>query len=194
MPDIPLFPLSSVLFPGGLLRLQIFEQRYLDMLRECSRSGSGFGVCLNLASDKPGEPAAPVAIGTLAKIIDFYSTPKGLLGLQAQGGARFHVDTLRIRDNGLMHSEVCFWPDEPALTLPAQFGLLATVLDRLLERMGGPFAKAARVNFDDASWVGFRLAELLPLQLSEQQHLLQMTDPLKRLEQLLHYLPRFQQD
>ncbi len=192
MADLPLYPLSSVLFPGGLLRLRIFEQRHLDMVRECSRSGSGFGVCLIVAGAAPGESTTSMTIGTLVKIIDFYTSDNGVLCLQAQGSARFQVKSLRVRDNGLIHGEVCFWPNEPVLPMPAQFGLLTTVLDRLFERSGGPFANAARANFDDASWVGFRLAELLPLQMPERQYLLQIIDPLQRLEQLLHYLPRFQ--
>ena len=71
--------------------------------------------------------------------------------------------------------------------------LLATILERLLERMGGQNASAPRERYDDASWVGFRLGEALPLENRERQHLLQMTDPLERLDQLMHYLPRFQQ-
>ena len=99
---------------------------------------------------------------------------------------------IRVRDNGLVHGEVRFWPDEPHLSVPAEHGLLATILERLIEKAGGPFAKAERACYDDASWVGFRLAESLPLAQPERQHLLQMTDPLQRLAALMHYVPRFQ--
>lgn len=190
--DIPLFPLSAVLFPGGPLSLRIFEQRYLDLVRDCARRSSGFGVCLILQGREAGEPAVPAAVGTLACITDFYTLPDGLLGIAAEGGARFHVATTRVRDNGLVHGEVDFWPDEPAVAVPPEHGLLATILERLIEKAGGPFAKAARTCYDDASWVGFRLAEALPLDENERQQLLQMTDPLQRLGRLTQYIPRFQ--
>jgi uncharacterized protein len=191
--DLPLFPLSCVLFPGGPLALRIFEQRYLDLVRDCTRRSCGFGVCLILQGREAGEPAVPAAVGTLARITDFYTLPDGLLGIAAEGGERFHVTTTRIRDNGLVHGEVRFWPDEPVVPVPPEHSLLATILERLIEKTGGPFAKAERACYDNASWVGFRLAETLPLDPPERQQLLQMTDPLQRLQQLMHYVPRFQQ-
>lgn len=190
--DIPLFPLNTVLFPGGPLNLRIFERRYLDLVRECACRGSGFGVCLILHGGESGKTAVPAAVGTLARIVDFGTLPDGLLGISAEGGERFRVDRSRVRDNGLAHGIVRFWPDEPTLALPPEFGLLATILERLLEQPGSAFAKADRRYFDDASWVSFRLAETLPLENRERQHLLQITDPLERLEQLMYFLPRFQ--
>jgi len=190
--DIPLFPLSAVLFPGGPLSLRIFERRYLDLVRDCARSGTGFGVCLILTGREVGEPAVPAAVGTLARINDFYTLPDGLLGIGAEGGERFQVLTTRVRDNGLVHGEVRFWPDEPIVPVPPEHGLLATILERLIEQAGGASARVERARYDDASWVGFRLAEALPLEPVERQELLQFTDPLERLERLLHHLPRFQ--
>jgi Lon protease-like protein len=87
---------------------------------------------------------------------------------------------------------VRFWPDEPVVPVPPEHSLLATILERLIEKSGGPFAKAERSSYDNASWVGFRLAESLPLAPPERQQLLQMTDPLQRLSSLMHYVPRFQ--
>jgi len=190
--DIPLFPLNTVLFPGGLLNLRVFETRYLDLVRECTRSGEGFGVCLILQGREAGEPAVPAAVGTVAHIVDFYTHPDGLLGICASGGRRFHVERSRVRDNGLAHAQVQLWPEEASVAMPPEYGLLATILERLLEKAGGAHAKAARTCFDDAAWVGFRLAEALPLENRERQHLLQLGDPLERLAQLMHYLPRFQ--
>ena len=192
--DIPLFPLSAVLFPGGALSLRIFEPRYLDLIRDCSRDNAGFGVCLILEGREAGEAVVPAAIGTLARINDFYTLADGLLGISAEGGERFQVSRTRVRDNGLIHADVRFWPDEPIVAVPPEHGLLVTILDRLLEQMGGALSKVDRARLDDAAWVGFRLAEILPLEPAEKQHLLQMTDPLQRLAQLAHYLPRFQRD
>lgn len=189
---IPIFPLGTVLFPGGLLRLRIFEPRYIDLVRDCTRSDSGFGVCLILAGHEAGEPAVPAAVGTFARIVDFHTLPDGLLGIAAEGRERFDVLHTRVRDNGLVHGEVRFRDEEPPVRVPPEHALLATILERLAERMGGTLAKAERVRFDDARWVGFRLAECLPLAPAEKQHLLQLDDPLQRLAQLQHYVPRFQ--
>ena len=190
--DIPLFPLNTVLFPGGPLSLRIFEPRYLDMVRDCARAGSGFGVCMILHGRESGEPTVPAAVGTVARIVDFYTMPDGLLGIRAEGCDRFHVDSSRVRDNGLAHGSVRFWPPEPQVQMPPEFGLLSTILERLIDRSGSIFANVTQDRYEDASWVGFRLAEALPLENRERQHLLQMTDPMTRLDQLMHYLPRFQ--
>src|SRR5215470_3478788 len=134
--DIPLFPLNTVLFPGGMLNLRVFERRYLDLVRDCARTGSGFGVCLILHGREVGEAAVPAAIGTLAHIVDFYTQPDGLLGICVNGGRRFHVHSSRVRDNGLAHGAVEFLPDEPAVAIPVQYQLLATILERQLEKSG----------------------------------------------------------
>jgi len=190
--DVPLFPLHTVLFPGGELNLRIFEPRYLDMVRECARDDAPFGVCLIVAGSEVGEAATPVAVGTLARIVDFSTTPEGLLGIRAQGMQRFRLARSRVRDNGAMHGDVELVPNEARVDIPVEHHLLATILERLLEKAGGIHARAPREHFDDAGWVGLRLAELLPLENHEKQQLLQMTDPLERLTQLMHTLPRFQ--
>ena len=99
---LPLLPLQAVLVPGAGLDLRIFERRYLDMVRDCGRSGSGFGVCLILEGSETGAAATPAAFGTEALIEDFGSTPDGLLSLRVRGRRRFHVLRTRVRDNGLL--------------------------------------------------------------------------------------------
>lgn len=190
--DIPLFPLNTVLFPGGLLNLRVFERRYLDLVRDCARTGNAFGVCLILHGREVGEAAVPAAIGTLAHIVDFYTQPDGLLGIGVTGGRRFHVHSSRVRDNGLAHGEIELLPEDAALSIPPEYQLLVTILERLLEKSKHEHGKAPRESFDDAGWVGFRLAEALPIDNRERQHLLQLGDPVERLAQLMHYLPRFQ--
>jgi Lon protease-like protein len=192
MTDIPLFPLNSVLFPGGVLSLKVFERRYLDLVRDCTRDGAGFGVCLILQGREAGEPATPAAFGTLARVVDFYTLPDGLLGISAQGTQRFHVENTRVRDNGLVHGRVRFLEDERAVEIPPEYLLLVTILERLLEKTGGPHAQVERERLDDAGWVAFRLAELLPIENRERQQMLQLSAPLERLALLMHYLPRFQ--
>lgn len=190
--ELPLFPLSTVLHPGGRLDLRIFEPRYLDMVRECARSGAGFGVCLIVRGNEAGAPAVPAAIGTLARIIDFSTLPDGLLGIVARGEARFRVQRTRVRDNGLVIAEVDLLPADPALPVPPQSGVLATILRRMAEQVGGELGAASDALFDDAAWVAWRLAELLPLEMEERQQLLQSDDPAQRLQWLAEWLPRFQ--
>lgn len=190
--DLPLFPLSNVLFPGGHLQLRIFEPRYIDLVRECSRTGRAFGVCMILEGREAGQPAVPAAVGTLATITDFHTSEDGLLGIVAEGGQRFRVTRTRVRSDGQVRGDIAPWVDEPTMVLPAEFGLLATILERLSDQMMPPWRHDMAERADDASWVGFRLSELLPLDPNECQHMLELDDPLQRLAELRDILPRFQ--
>ena len=107
MPEIlPLFPLHTVLVPGAALGLRVFEPRYLDLVRECGRRGSGFGVCLIAEGEEAGRPAVPESCGTEARIEDFDTGADGLLQLRLRGHRRFRVESTRLRDNGLVVAEV----------------------------------------------------------------------------------------
>jgi uncharacterized protein len=190
--ELPLFPLNTVLFPGAALQLRIFEPRYLDMVRECARRALGFGVCLILDGYEVGEAARPAAVGTVATLTDFHTTAEGLLGIVARGGTRFRVERTRVRSDGLLHGDVQPWLEEPAIEVPPEFGLLQTILERLIETMGPEWRDAPKSAYEDASWLGFRLAELLPLAHPERQRMLELTDPLQRLAEVRDILPRFQ--
>lgn len=190
--ELPLFPLNTVLFPGAPLQLRIFEPRYLDLVRECSRHGTGFGVCLILEGQEAVGLATPAAVGTVAHITDFHRDDDGLLGIVAEGGSRFRVARSRVRSDGLLRGDVELWPDEPTQPVPVEFALLQSIAERLIETMAPQWRHAPREHYDDAAWVGFRLSELLPLDTTEQQQMLELQDPLERLAQLRDVLPRFQ--
>lgn len=191
--SLPLFPLGTVLFPGGLLDLRVFEPRYLDLVRDCGRGGHGFGVCLILQGEEVGAPATPAAVGCEARIEDFSSSAEGLLQLAVRGGRRFHVERSRVRDNGLVVGEVEWLPDAPAQSLRPEHELLALLLRRLVERAGAANRLQARESdYRDADWVSWRLAEWLPLHGDERQQLLQESDAARRLQQLVEWIPRFQ--
>ena len=183
--SLPLFPLHTVLVPGAALGLRVFEPRYLDLVRECGRSGGGFGICLILDGEEAGKPATPAAFGTEARIEDFGTGDDGLLTLQVRGMRRFHVQNTRVRDNGLMVADVTWRDDTDVEELRPQHGLLAMVLERILDQVGGEHAQAPASMLDDASWIGWRLAEMLPLSDAQRQSLLQDDDPHARLDQLL---------
>jgi Lon protease-like protein len=190
--DLPLFPLSNVLFPGGHLQLRIFEPRYIDLVRECARTGRSFGVCMILEGREAGQPAVPAAVGTLATITDFHTRDDGLLGIVAEGGLRFRVTRTRVRSDGQVRGDIALWRAEEMMPLPVEFSLLATILERLADQMMPPWRHDVAERLDDASWVGYRLSELLPLDPDECQHMLELDDPLQRLAELRDILPRFQ--
>jgi Lon protease-like protein len=188
--ELPLFPLGTVLFPGGLLPLRIFEPRYLELIRDSARNDSGFGICLILEGAEVGAPALPAALGCEARIVDFSTTGDGLLGITVQGGRRFHVERTRVRDNGPIVAEVEWLCESPLACIRPEHQLLAILLGRILERAEAPFEKA---ELEDADWVAWRLAEWLPLTMPQRQVLLQEYDPHRRLQRLVEHLPEFQQ-
>ena len=188
MESLGLFPLHAVLVPGGVLGLRVFEPRYLDLVRDCGRDGTGFGVCLILEGEEAGSAATPAAFGTEAVIEDFDTDAAGLLTLRVRGRRRFHVGRTRVRDNGLVVGDVEWREPDPDDALRPEHGLLALLLQRILEQVGGEHADAPPARFDDAAWVGWRLAELLPLADLQRQALLQEDDPHARLQQLLDWV------
>ena len=185
-----LFPLPAVLLPGAALGLRVFEPRYLDLVRECGRQGSGFGVCLLLPGEggEDGTAAAPAAYGTEARIEDF-GNDDGLLTLRVRGRRRFRVLRTRIRGNGLVVGEVQWRDPDPDDELRPEHALLGLLLQRILDQAGGEHAGATPAQLDDAAWVGWRLAELLPVTDLQRQQLLQEDDPHARLQQLLALIP-----
>lgn len=192
--SIALFPLSTVLYPGGVLGLRIFEPRYLDMVRDCMRHDREFGVCAVLPDAEREGAVGAAAIGTAARIVDFYTLPDGLLGIKTIGGLRFHVDKAHVRHDGLLMGEVAFWPAEAAQSVPPEYALLATLADHLIEKLGEALPAPNKGDLDNASWVGFRLAEALPFTLQEKQSLLEVRDPLQRLQRIVDALPRFRSE
>ena len=185
MSELPLFPLRTVLFPGGLLPLRIFETRYVDMIGRCMRESGEFGVLL-ISSESEGE-AGPVgdlaAIGTSARIVDFHALPDGLLGLMCRGARRFKLRGRQVQADGLYIGDV-EWLAEPARSAVAPEHLpLTRLLRRVLQELGDT-ARHLDADFDDAGWVSNRLAEFLPLERSAQQQLLELEDPQRRMSML----------
>lgn len=185
---LPLFPLRVVLVPGAALDLRIFEARYLDLVRECGRSGRGFGVCLIADGGEAGAPAQPVPFGTEARIEDFGSTDDGLLSLRVRGTRRFRVLATRVRPNRLVEADVRWCEPDPDDELRPEHAVLGLVLERILEQIGGEHAQAPTARLDDAAWVAWRLIELLPLSLPQRQALLEQDDPHLRLDALLAFV------
>lgn len=184
---LPLFPLHTVLVPGAALGLRVFEPRYLDLVRECGRQGSGFGVCMIAEGAEAGAPAVPAACGTEARIEDFDTGPDGLLHLRLRGHRRFRVASTQVRGNGLVLAEVDWCEPDPVAELQPQHMLLGEVLRRILEQLEVDLAVPEQ-RFDEAAWVGWRLAEVLPLSLEQRQRLLEEDDPDLRLDAMFELI------
>ena len=190
--EIPLFPLDTVLFPGGDLPLQIFEPRYLDMVRECTRTESSFGVCLILDKGPDGS-ASHASIGTAARICDWYTQENGLLGIICKGTQRFRVSSTACRDNGLLVGQVEWLKTEAAVNLALEYSVLSTIVARYMEQAMDQFPDFVPAQLENAVFIGYRLAELLPLSNEEKLALLEMDNVSERLDMLQRVLPRFQQ-
>jgi len=190
--EIPLFPLRTVLFPGGYLPLRIFEQRYLTMVRDCARNDTGFGVCLIREGEEAVSPVKTTQVGTHAQIIDWYTLEDGLLGVSATGTIRFITEETWQEDDGLFRARVRVLAEAPECKVPEAFSVLSDVLGRFMEKVGHQYPDYTPDRLQDATWLGYRLSELLPLGGIEKQHLLEMSDPIERLQNLVEILPRFQ--
>ena len=183
-----LFPLHTVLLPGAALDLRVFEARYLDLVRDCGRSGRGFGVCMIVDGEEAGTAATPAAWGTEARVEDFGAEPGGVLTLRVRGHRRFRVKRTRVRDNGLVVGEIEWRDPDGDDELRPEHALLGTLLQKILEQAGGEHANAGPAQLGDAAWVGWRLAELLPLSPVQRQSLLQEDDPHARLQRLTEWV------
>ena len=186
----PLFPLNTLVCPGGKLPLRVFEARYLDMVKRCLKEDTGFVVVM-LKEDEPGneldQPDSASSqiyrVGTLAKIIDFDQDENGILCIVAEGQTRVRLEMPERQADGLWVGEVQALAEEAFFTLPEEFVELKSVLQALVQH---PVVKELNMDIDyqDGRQVGWRLTELLPLDNSQKQYLYELEDPLYRLEKI----------
>lgn len=205
--DLPLFPLHTVLFPGGLLPLQIFEVRYLDLMKRCEKSGEPFGiVCLQSGHEVRRAPSHEAAgntaetfapIGTLATLEKVEHPQAGLMLVHARGGQRFQLDNARELPHGLWIGTVQLLPDDTAAGVPADQTSLGLRLQRTLQAMADDGVQAMPAppgdpRWHDAVWLSNRWAECLPLPAAERQRLMSLDNPLWRLDLVSEWLDRLE--
>ncbi len=179
--EVHIFPLNTVLFPGGLLPLKVFEQRYIEMTKSCLRDNRPFGVCLIREGREVGAAAVPEAVGCLA-VIESWDMPQlGVFHLAARGGERFRIREMRVAVNHLISAAV--EPIPPDAGADRVEPLCREVLQAIIGKVGAAYFPEPP-ELDDASWVGYRLAEMLPLDPRVKQELLEITDAGARLERL----------
>lgn len=184
---LPLFPLNTVLFPGGVQPLKIFEQRYLDMAAACMKENSPFGICLIASGSETGKAAEPHAVGTLASIGDWEMEQLGILQITAHGGRRFRIIETRSNADNLLEATVELLAIGEPARIPTERQRLLPLLQRIVNDLG-PQRMPEPHRFDDAEWVGYRITEVLPIQNLAKQKLLELDDPLARLEILETFL------
>jgi uncharacterized protein len=197
--SLPLFPLGAVLFPDGLLPLRIFEVRYLDMVAKCRKAGAPFGVVsLTRGSEvrQPGVQESFATVGTLATIHDFEQPQPGLMLVRAIGQQRFRITASDQLKHGLWIADVeQIDPDLP-VTVPDDLKPTADALERLINSLQlkqdnpGPMPLLPPWKLDDCGWVANRWCELLPLPVALKQRLMELDNPLVRLELVSDVLAR----
>lgn len=181
-PDYPLFPLNTVVFPDGVIRLRIFEPRYLGLVSMCMKGSTGFGICASRPANDGGF-SLPHATGTLVEITDFDRMDDGCLGITVEGRRRFDVLATRQVENGLWWGTIEFIREDPDTQCPAEFDTLKEVAAALLEQAGSPWSERAGY-YDSANWLSARLTELLPFDPATKHMLLATHDPVERLRHI----------
>lgn len=181
-PDYALFPLPTVVFPGGIIPLRIFEPRYLNLVAMCMKGSTGFGVCAERPSNSAGF-SVPNKVGTLVEITDFDRLDDGCLCITVEGHRRFDVLSTRQANNGLWWGTVDFIREDRDVSCPDEFETLKQVAAALVEQAGAPWNERA-TDYDSAGWLSARLTELLPFDPATKHALLATTDPIERLRQI----------
>lgn len=181
--QLPLFPLTSVVMPEGMTKLRLFERRYIDMVKNCFRSETGFGICLIREGSEAGKPSEPYPLGTLVSIVDFDQGEDGLLYITARGETPFRVLHYSPDDSGLLIGEIELIDPPPPTAMDEDFELLAQKLGLILQYVE-PEISYPEPRLDDADWVCHRLLELLPLAPPAKFELLQMENNEERLRTL----------
>ena len=197
--SLPLFPLGTVLFPGGVLPLRIFEVRYLDMIGRCQKAGAPFGVVsLTQGSEvvQPGNTEAFADVGTLATISEFDAPHPGLMVIRASGTQRFRITSRERLKHGLWVADIARLPADMAVAIPSDLKGASLALGKLIESLQqkavtpGQMPLQGPWQLDDCGWVANRWCELLPLPAPLKQRLMELDNPLVRLELVSDVLSR----
>src|SRR6185436_18433089 len=187
--SIPIFPLETVMYPGSLLPLKIFEQRYLDMTKACVRDNAPFGVCRIREGREVGVPAIPEQVGCTALIVEWEMPHLGVFHLRTRGQVPFRILQHATQAGGLIQADIEWLPDNFGDINPESLSLCRRVLEQIVQRIGANYFLPP-LAYDDPRWISYRLSEILPLQAEEKQILLAMRDDGERLERLHVHLKR----
>ena len=185
--NISLFPLNTVLYPGGPLPLRVFEPRYLDMVSHSMKTNTPIGVVLIEHGDEVGPAPEVYCIGTITEVTYWHKRSDGLLGITLTGKQRFKILESQINENQLMTADIELIENVDAVDIDEESKHLVSILEKILDQLEPPFRTMNRYP-DDAEWVSARLIELLPTELEIKQSLLEsnnVADRLARIESIL---------
>ncbi len=197
--SLPLFPLGTVLFPDGVLPLRIFEVRYLDMIGRCHKAGAPFGIVSLIQGNEVRQAGATESfanVGTLATISDFETPRPGLMMIRAHGAQRFRIKSRDQLKHGLWIADVEGLPVDMTVPIPDDLKITATALSKLIDSLlqkadaPGQLPIQGPFRLDDCGWVANRWCELLPLGVQLKQRLMELDNPLVRLELVSDVLAR----
>ena len=196
MNNVPIFPLSYPLFEEVVLPLQIFEQRYLDLVRECTREAKAFGVCMIIKGKESGQAAEHAEVGTLALIRDFDQTETGLLYIRALGDKRFRVRKRWVQTNALIRADIELLDDFDDLAVQPmddQFEKVRQLLEQLHQQLKQQHPDAFHkvietpLRYQDRPWVTNRLIELIQVHPTQKQQRVE-EESARRFVSLFNYL------
>lgn len=191
MTSIPLFPLNTVLYPDGYLPLQIFEVRYLDMIRKCIMGEQPFGVVQLLDGTevrRPGQHETLAPVGTLARVIEWAAPLSGLLQIKCMGTQRFRILHSEQLQHGLWMGRVEMLPSDKIIAIPQEQQNVADALGALIRTLQEQKIPMDQMpmqppyRLDESGWVANRWCELLSLTAMQKQLLLSQDNPVLRLE------------
>lgn len=183
MDELPIFPLQMTLFPGGRIPLQVFEPRYLDMVKRCMKDCHGFVVVSIKAGEEVGDRPDIYNIGVSASIVDWNKLPNGLLGITVEGQQRVQISNIAEGKDKLLTASIEYLPDDTSIAIPEKYKHLVGILKSIKQN---PVVQNLNLSIDyqDASAVSARLCELLPFDIEDKQALLELIDPVERLARL----------
>ena len=181
--NIPIFPLKSIVLPGGLFPLRIFERRYIDMITECMKEEEGFCIALT----KTEEPNLYVTdiyeYGSFVKITDWSQLNDGLLGITVEGKNIVKILKSNLNDSGLLNGTIEYLESEKEYMIPQKYLILSKFYRKIYPGIKN-FIDFKEEKYADASWIGFRLTECLPLDLSTKVSLMSIDNAIDRLEMI----------
>ena len=193
---LAIFPLSTILFPGGVLPLRVFETRYMDMVRECMKTERPFGICQITRGNEAGLPAEHESVGCLARITQWDMEQLGLLHLRVAGVGRFVILERQVEKSGLIRATAELLDDDPELVIPQDLICCRDLVKRLVaqlerEEPREEFRLVAKpYRYDSASWISNRLCEFLPIPPKAKQKLMELDEPLTRLYLVKQFLEK----
>jgi len=181
--NIPLFPLNTVLYPGGPLPLRVFEPRYLDMVSKSMKTNTPIGVVLIKNGNEVGPAPEIYDVGTISEISYWHKRSDGILGITLTGTQRFRIKDIQVNNSQLITADVELIANLDSVAVDDENKYLSAILEKILEHLDPPFKTIER-KLDDAEWLSARLLELLPADLSVKQTLLECNDVVERLAKI----------